>query len=602
MNNNSEIQNPNSKILRILLIEDNPGDVRLIKEMLSESKLVKFDVETADRLSSGLKLIANNRFDVILLDLGLPDSQGLGTLIKLNEIKSDAPVIVLTGLKDESAGVQSVKEGAQDYLIKGQVDSSQLVRSLHYAIERKRAEEAMREQSRIFEAFFENTVTQLVFLDKHFNFIRVNNAYAKSCQRDISEFPGHNHFEFYPSDAKVIFERVVETKESFQAIANPFIFPDHPEWGVTYWDWILTPILDNKGEVEYLVFSLNDVTERKQLERQKALIAELGTQAISSGELSELFDSAVAFVRQGLNLEFSKVLELLPTGKELIMRAGVGWKEGYVGHATVTSGKESQAGYTLQSEGPVIVENFKQETRFKFPSLLQEHNIISGISAVIGAKERPYGVLGAHTVKERKFSVDDINFVQSVANILSNAITHKMAQQTLQKSEAFIRNILESVGEGFIVVDPEYKIITANRAYSNTVMMPIEGIIGKHCYEVSHHVNKPCHETGEDCPVKHVFETGQSSVIIHKHFVKDGNPVYVETKAYPIKDASGIVISVIETIQDITEKMNADKEIKERVRELEEFYKMAVGRELRMKDLKKQMENLREELKEYKKP
>jgi PAS domain S-box-containing protein len=132
--------------------------------------------------------------------------------------------------------------------------------------ERKRVEDALIEQSKIFETFFENTVTPLVFLDKNFNFIRVNAAYAKACQRDISEFPGHNHFEFYPSDAKSIFERVVETKEPFQTIARPFIFPDHPEWGVTYWDWTLTPVLDNKGDVEYLVFSLNDVTQRKRTE------------------------------------------------------------------------------------------------------------------------------------------------------------------------------------------------------------------------------------------------------------------------------------------------------------------------------------------------
>jgi PAS domain S-box-containing protein len=134
--------------------------------------------------------------------------------------------------------------------------------------ERKRAEKILIEQSRILEAFFTSTITPLVFLDRDFNFVRVNKAYAKACQRDISEFPGHNHFEFYPSDAKPIFEEVAETKVPYQAIARPFTFPDHPEWGITYWDWTLTPILDNAGEVEFLVFSLNDVTERKRAEEE----------------------------------------------------------------------------------------------------------------------------------------------------------------------------------------------------------------------------------------------------------------------------------------------------------------------------------------------
>jgi PAS domain S-box-containing protein len=129
----------------------------------------------------------------------------------------------------------------------------------------------LKEQSRILESFFQYTVTPLVFLDRDFNFIRVNEAYARACQREASEFPGHNHFEFYPSDAKAKFEQVVQTKEPYMAIARPFTFPDHPEWGTTYWDWILTPLLDDAGEVEFLVLSLEDVTERKRAqEAEKA--------------------------------------------------------------------------------------------------------------------------------------------------------------------------------------------------------------------------------------------------------------------------------------------------------------------------------------------
>ena len=129
--------------------------------------------------------------------------------------------------------------------------------------ELKQAKDALFEKSRILETFFTSTVTPLVFLDRSFNFIRVNDAYARVCQRKSSDFPGHNHFEFYPSDARALFEQVVETRMPYQAIARPFSFPDHPEWGVTYWDWTLTPILNTTGEVEFLVFSLNDATERK---------------------------------------------------------------------------------------------------------------------------------------------------------------------------------------------------------------------------------------------------------------------------------------------------------------------------------------------------
>jgi PAS domain S-box-containing protein len=157
-------------------------------------------------------------------------------------------------------------------------DGSPLVLELGIDItERKRAEEVLKEKTRTLEAFFAHAITPLVFLDKEFNFIRVNEAYAQSCQRDVSEFPGQNHFAFYPHEEnQAIFTQVVKTKIPYQAVARPFVFPDHPEWGVTYWDWTLVPILDDAGEVDFLVFALQDVTDRKQAEEEiRQLNAEL---------------------------------------------------------------------------------------------------------------------------------------------------------------------------------------------------------------------------------------------------------------------------------------------------------------------------------------
>ena len=146
--------------------------------------------------------------------------------------------------------------------------------------ERGQAQQKLTEQAKILEAFFSSTITPLVFLDKDFNFVRVNEAYAKCCQRDIPEFQGHNHFEFYPQEEnEAIFRKVVETKAPFQAFAKPFSFPDHPEWGVTYWDWALTPLLNSGGEVEFLVFALNDVSERKRAEEKHRLLATAVEQA-----------------------------------------------------------------------------------------------------------------------------------------------------------------------------------------------------------------------------------------------------------------------------------------------------------------------------------
>ncbi len=133
--------------------------------------------------------------------------------------------------------------------------------------QRIQVENQLRERSEILDAFFSHSLTPLVILDRRFNFVRVNEAYAQGCQREISEFTGQNHFDLYPhAENQKIFETVVQTRDPYQATAKPFTFPDHPEWGVTYWDWNLNPLLDETGEVEYLVFSLRDVTQRKQAE------------------------------------------------------------------------------------------------------------------------------------------------------------------------------------------------------------------------------------------------------------------------------------------------------------------------------------------------
>lgn len=133
------------KKIKALLIEDNPDDIRLLQEMLRWVGAVQIEMVNDDRLSTGLERLAEKGFDVLLLDLGLPDSGGLDTLRKTHTRAPWIPIVVLSGFADESVSVEAVKEGAQDYLVKGQFDNVLLVRTIRYAIERKQAEKALRE-------------------------------------------------------------------------------------------------------------------------------------------------------------------------------------------------------------------------------------------------------------------------------------------------------------------------------------------------------------------------------------------------------------------------------------------------------------------------
>ena len=132
------------KIIKLLLIEDNPGDARLIKEMLAESKIARFELKHASLIRAGLDDLSEKNFDVVLLDLSLPDSHGIETFNKVRAHAPLMPIIVLTSLDDELLAIEAAQRGAQDYLVKGHVDGNLLIRSILYAMERKHAEEALR--------------------------------------------------------------------------------------------------------------------------------------------------------------------------------------------------------------------------------------------------------------------------------------------------------------------------------------------------------------------------------------------------------------------------------------------------------------------------
>ncbi len=137
--------------IRALLVEDNPGDARLIRETLRD---VAVDLIHTDRLSGGLEILAEASADVVLLDLSLPDSHGFETFEAMHAGAPTVPIVVLSGLDDEDLAVRAVQEGAQDYLVKGQVDGSGLLRAMRYAIERQRLEAARQDLERQRDEFF----------------------------------------------------------------------------------------------------------------------------------------------------------------------------------------------------------------------------------------------------------------------------------------------------------------------------------------------------------------------------------------------------------------------------------------------------------------
>jgi diguanylate cyclase (GGDEF)-like protein/PAS domain S-box-containing protein len=154
-----------SNELHILLIEDNPGDVRIIKELLREAKDRVYIIDQAGTLKAGLEILLSSAIDVIMLDLNLPDFCDIDSLESVITLVGDVPVIIMTGLEDETTAINAVKSGAQDYLVKGQVGRRLLLRSIHYSIARKKAEVQLRASETRARAISDSSLDGIIVMD-----------------------------------------------------------------------------------------------------------------------------------------------------------------------------------------------------------------------------------------------------------------------------------------------------------------------------------------------------------------------------------------------------------------------------------------------------
>nr|NQU93959.1 response regulator [Bacteroidota bacterium] len=163
---------------KILLVEDNPGDVIIFREMISEINNFSFQLDDANRLSLSLEILKSSHYDIIVCDLGLPDSQGLGTFLSLYNEFPEIPIIVLTNNSNIKLGLEAVKSGAQDYLIKDEVTSQLLNRTLAYSIERKQLIERLQDSEMRFRRMFEDSSLGIFQSTAEGRMLKVNKAFA----------------------------------------------------------------------------------------------------------------------------------------------------------------------------------------------------------------------------------------------------------------------------------------------------------------------------------------------------------------------------------------------------------------------------------------
>ena len=213
---------------------------------------------------------------------------------------------------------------------------------------------------------------------------------------------------------------------------------------------------------------------------QYEAVARLGTHALGATEWTAVADQSMACLADSLGAEYASLLRWRPEAGEFSLVAGVGWPDERVGTATVAAGPDSQAGFTLAEATPVVVSDRDTETRFASSTLLADAGVTSGISVVVGAEGDPWGVLAVHTGQGRRFTDDDVTFLQSVANVLAAAIERTAAEERLRESERRFRRMAELSPDPIFTLGVDGVLVYVAPAASRVYGLDPEAMVGTH--------------------------------------------------------------------------------------------------------------------------
>jgi PAS domain S-box-containing protein len=255
----------NEKVIRIILVEDNPGDALIIEEMLKEIYDNKFELNRFQRVDDGLKHL-NEDFDIMLLDLNLPDSQGIETFNTMNKHAPELPIIILTGLIDEELAINIVSEGAQDYLVKGQIDKQLLSRSIKYSIERKRIEIDLRKSEEKYRLMVEKIESGLFLINSKNEISYVNRQMADMLGYNMDELINEDVFNFIQKKCRDVFKK--HLKVNNRGISQTYEIQFLNKNGSPLWVLMSTsPLHKLTGEYIGAISIMTDITARKGMEK-----------------------------------------------------------------------------------------------------------------------------------------------------------------------------------------------------------------------------------------------------------------------------------------------------------------------------------------------
>jgi two-component system, cell cycle sensor histidine kinase and response regulator CckA len=508
--------------IRVLLVEDNPGDARIILELLREVDETLFQLQTVDRLDAALQRMGRAAVDVVLLDLGLPDSAGLETFRRAHAGAVEEPIIIISGLDDEDTALQAVRAGAQDYLVKGRIDGAALARVIRYAIERQRAELQLRwltlavDQSPA-SVFITDPRGTIQYVNARFTEIT---GYAPA--EAIGKTPrilksGLNPPEYYQRLWKTIL-----AGETWRAEIQ-----NRRKTGEIYWDAVtVSPIRDSRGEIAHFLAVQEDITRRRTAEN---------TLREREERLSQISDN----IKEVFFLQDAQLRETVFINKAY----------------------EEMWGRTCQSlydDPQSFVEAiFPEDRAAMFASLerIQQGEFGGDVEFRVTHTDGSVRWVLAHVAPVR----DETGNVYRIAGVCADVTMRRQAQDALRESEQRARTLFETVNLIVLGLDKEGRVNYVNPYYLHVTGFTNEEVIGQDW------------STFLPERVRSALQSVFQELITHTEHPHYENPILTKVGGERmiawsntvLRDASGHATGTLSIGEDITERNRLELQLRQ---------------------------------------
>jgi PAS domain S-box-containing protein len=501
------------KPIKILFFEDNPDDFIFMREMLEEVEDL-FELSHAETLEEGLKRYDDGQYDVILLDLGLPDSQGFDTFNQVHDHASRTAIIILTGLKDEELGIRAVKEGAQDYLVKGQVDGKLISKSINYGMERNNLRLDLAQRESNLSAIMENTSDSIWSTDLEGNLLTLNSNFKNQFQfaYGIDLKTGFNMYDDLPNDENHFWDGIHEKiiKNERFSVEKHYEFPNisiDVEISVN-------PIRSKDGKVIGASFFSRDITERKIYEQKLKdseehlrLITDNMNDVIGQMDINGIITYSSPSVKQLSGFEPQEIM-----GKR---------------NFDFVHPKDLQNVVNVFKDSISTGKSVNVEYRAK--------NSDGEYMWVESSGKPVYDALG--NFESAVFAIRDIN-------------DRKKVEFSLLESEKSLNAFINAITESAFMIDAQGNYIIVNETLAKRLKMDKDELIGANAF---HLLPDELARTRMKFLNK-VIESGESLV-----FSDERDGIFLQNHIYPMFDEKGKVSRLVIFSMDVTELKIAEK-------------------------------------------